>query len=183
MTSVTLELSDQPFPVVDRPENLEGFELLWRLCQRLAKPDNPMVPSALWGKPEALLGVILMGRELGISDMTALQRIQVVRGQVVLSADLIRGLIRRRGHRLEYLERSTTRCEIVGTRADSGETMSMVWDIEEARRAGLAERGNWQKFPRQMLDARATTELARALFSDCIGWAVYSAEDFGEVKE
>ena len=86
-------------------------------------------------------------------------------------------------HVLHIFERTDERCTIHGTRADSGDELDVTWTLDDAIKAGVASKRNWQTYPRAMLDARATTEIARALFSDCIGWAVYAPEDFTEVAD
>jgi hypothetical protein len=155
-----------------------SLDLTWRTCQRITQPGNEMVPKQYWSRPEAALSAILMGRELGLGDMVALQRIFVVDGKVVLAAELIRGLIRRAGHSLVYDTRTTEECTITGTRHDNGDTLTVTWTLEQARSAKLATKANWQTYPRAMLDARCTSEIARALFSDCVGWATHVPEDF-----
>ncbi len=157
-----------------------ALNVLWRKCQIICTQGNEIVPKHYWGRPEAALSAVLMGRELGLGDMLSLQRIYVVDGKVVLAAELIRGLIRRAGHSHTYVERTYARCTIHGRRADSGDELDVTWTIDDAIRAGVASKANWTKYPRAMLDARATTEIARALFSDCVGWATLSPEDFTE---
>ncbi len=172
--------AEVPEHYAEVPDDYRGLDLLWRTCQRVTRRGNELVPRQYWERPEAALTAILMGRELGLGDMTALQRIYVFDGKVVLAAELVRGLVRRAGHSLVYDERSTEVCTITGRRHDTGDTMTVTWSIDQATKAGLAGKGPWTKYPRAMLDARATTELARALFSDCIGWAAYAPSDFTE---
>jgi hypothetical protein len=160
------------------PTSYDALDLLWRTCQRITGPGNPFVPRDLWSKPEAALAAILMGRELGLGDMVSLQRIYVIDGKPTLSAELILGLVRRAGHSVMFEERTAERCAIVGKRKDNGDELRIEWTIRDAVNANLAKKDNWKNYPRAMLHARAVTELARALFSDCIGWAVYAPEDF-----
>ena len=172
-----VELHD---PVVAQlePEGYGDMNLLWRTCQRITVTGNQFVPRALWGKPESALAAILMGRELGLGDMVALQRIYLIDGKPTLAAELILGLVRRAGHSVTFEERTRERCVIVGKRKDNGDELRVEWTRDDATVAGLAKKDNWRNYPRAMLHARAVTELARSLFSDCIGWAVYAPEDF-----
>lgn len=48
------------------------------------------VPSALRGKPEAIMACILMGREIGVGPMQALSKIHVVDGRPAMAAELMR---------------------------------------------------------------------------------------------
>lgn len=156
----------------------DTMRLLARTCRTLCVAGNELVPQAFWGRPEAAMTAVLMGRELGLGDMISLQRIHVIHGRPTLAAELIRGLIWRSGHRLVYLDRTAERCTIQGVRADTGSELTVTWTLDDAERAGLLKNATWRSYPRAMLDARATTELARSLFSDCVGWAVYAPEDF-----
>ena len=164
------------------PATREEGNLLWGTCRLLAVQGNELVPRGFWGRPEAMMAAILLGRDLGIPDMIAMRRIYVVSGTPTLSADLVRALIRRAGHSLVYEKRDSEACVLSGTRRDGGDSLTVTWTLEDARTAGLTGPG-WQKYPRAMLDARATTELGRALFSDCLGWAIYAPEDFDVHEE
>jgi hypothetical protein len=165
-------------PVQLEPGNYTDMNLLWRTCQRITVSGNQFVPRALWDKPEAALAAILMGRELGLGDMVALQRIYLIEGKPTLAAELILGLVRRAGHSVTFETRTRERCVITGTRKDNGDTLTVEWTMDDATAAGLTKKDNWRNYPRAMLHARAVTELSRALFSDCVGWAVYTPEDF-----
>ena len=56
-------------------------------------------------------------------------------GGLVLAAELIRGLIYRRGHSISYDERSAERCTMTGKRADTGDSLTVTWSLEDAKRA------------------------------------------------
>jgi len=74
-------------------------------------------------------------------------------------------------------------CVLIGKRAGplGGPTLRVVWTIEDAERAELAgkQKKNWNQYPRAMLLARATTELARSLFPDVVLWAGYEPSELG----
>ena len=54
--------------------------------------------------------------------------------------------------------------------------------MADAKRAGLADKQNWKRYPRQMLTARAVTELGRTLFADdLILGEAYTPEEVGHV--
>lgn len=176
------ELAEPP-AALTVPEDDAGMSVLWKTCQTLARPGNVVLPAHLRNKPEAVLMTVLLGREIGLKDMQALTRIYYFEGKPTLSAELILGLVRRAGHSITYPVRSAEACTALGKRRDSGDTLEVTWTIEDAERAGLAKKDNWKTYPRAMLHARATTELARALFSDAVGWAVYAPEDFDQHEE
>lgn len=127
------------------------------------------VPTAMRNNPAAIVAAILYGDELGLGPMQALAKIAVIEGKPTLYAEAQRALILAAGHELWIDEASTTRVTISGRRHGSERTSSVTWTLDDAKRAGLAGRSNWRTYPRQMLTARATAELARAIFADVIG--------------
>jgi|FreactTroBogLake_1042271.scaffolds.fasta_scaffold43985_2 hypothetical protein len=190
MTTTELALNTTNFQY---PE-VRQLALLHKASQLLAEPTNELVPGPMRGKPGAILTSILMARDLGLigtsSDplrglAVALTQIYVIDGKATLSAQLMRGLILRDGHKIEYLEMDNEVCTLKGTRRDGAE-LTVSWSIQDAERAELSTvqgsgklKLNWQHFPRSMLLARATTELARALFPDVVMWAGYTPDELG----
>jgi hypothetical protein len=137
------------------------------LAQRIAGTE--LVPSALRGKAPAVAASILYGREIGLPPMTALRSVYVVNGQVALKAEAMRGLILAAGHELVFTESTAARCVVRARRKTQEDWSEVTWTIDDARRAGLVKPGSaWNGYPRAMLKARATGEIARDLFADVI---------------
>lgn len=166
-----------------------------RLASTLFRTD--FVPGALRGKKEAVLACILSGRELGIGPMQALQQIHVIDGKPGVSPELMRAMIARAGHRIDFEDVTDERCSLLGTRADTGQTARVVWTVADAIKAGLVDRveegraiarsshGNplaWEKYTRAMLLARATSELARMLFADVVAGFGYTPEELHSIS-
>ena len=150
------------------------------LATKIAGTD--FAPKSLRGKPASVAAAILTGAELGLGPMKSLASIDVVEGNPTLSAELMRGLVLAAGHRLRLVELTTTRCVLSGQRAGDDEPTTVSWTMDDAKRAGLAGRKNWQAHPREMLLARATTMLCRTMFADVIGGlrSVEEVGDFGD---
>lgn len=152
--------------------------LTWKLSQRLCKTE--FVPRSLQGRPEAVMAAILTGAELGIGPMQSLRSIDVIQGKPTLNAELMRALVLRAGHRIDFIEHSEIRCTLTGVRGDSGDSATVEWSMDDATRAGLLKKGGgWLTYPRAMLVARATSELCRLLFPDVVLGAGYIAEELG----
>jgi hypothetical protein len=147
----------------------------WTLSSRIAATD--FVPTAFRGKPEAVLCAILTGNELGIDAMQSLAKIHVIEGKPAISAELMRALVLRAGHEMWVEEATATKCTVAGKRRGSEQTSRVTWTLDDAKRAGLEGRPNWRKYPKQMLLARASSELARTMFADVLAGVSYSVEE------
>ena len=112
--------------------------------------------------------------------MQALQKIHVVKGKPVMSAELMRALVRREGHKIRVQEASAEKCVVTGIRRDDPEfEQRSEFTIDDAKRAGLVKQGSgWDKYPKAMLEARATSQLCRSLFPDVLAGISYTPEDF-----
>lgn len=139
--------------------------------------NTEFVPGPLRNKPAAVAACILTGHEVGIGPMQALAKIHVVDGRPAMAAELMRALVLRDGHDIWVDELTTTRCKISGKRAGSEHTSTVTWTMDDAKRANLAGKNNWRRYPRAMLQARATAELCRLIFADCLGGISYVPDE------
>lgn len=147
----------------------------WALSQRLAGTD--FVPQKLRDKPEQVLAVILAGAEVGISPMTSLQKIHNIQGRPAMAAELMRAIVLREGHDLWIEEQSSTRVIVGGKRRGSDRETKVAWTMDDAKRAKLDRKDNWQAYPAAMLLARATAALCRAVFPDVLAGISYTIEE------
>lgn len=136
------------------------------LAVKIAPTD--FVPADYRGKPGQVAASILHGRELGLPPMTALALTNPIKGKPTISAEGMRSLVLQAGHSIAVAESSGSRVILRGRRRGEEEWTTVEWTLEDARRAGLVNGTNWQKYPRQMLTARATAELCRLVFPDVI---------------
>jgi len=123
------------------------------------------------GDENAVMMIMLSARELGIPAMQALNGgLHMIEGKVEISARMMSALIRKAGHSLQIKRSDEEECCLVGKRADNGDTATVSFSIEQARKAGLIKSGGgWVKWAEDMLFARALSRLARQLFSDVVG--------------
>lgn len=155
----------------------------WVAAMRLAARIHrtPFVPHALRGDPHSVLACILTGEELGLGPMQSLRMVNVIEGRPAASAELMRALVNRAGHRIDVVESRQDRVTLAGRRRDTGAQAKVTWTIGDAQRAKLTGNPAWGKYPRSMLLARATSELCRALFADVIG-GLYTPEESAAIE-
>lgn len=145
------------------------------LAGRLAKTE--FVPAGLRNRPEAVLAAILSGREVGLPPMQSLAMIDVIDGRPSLRAQAARALIQSKGHDVWLEESTITRCVLCARRRGEDHVHKVTWTADDAQRAGLNGKPNWRRYPRNMLVARATGELARLAFADVLGGLAWMAEE------
>lgn len=178
------------------PPHPSTFELM-RHAFWLAKGIAPteMVPSKLRNRPNATAALMLLGAELGVGPMTSLQKISVTPdridrngkevpgGDVIVQAQLMRGIARKHGHMLRCTEYSATRCTWTGARRDDPDfVQSVTYTIDDAKKAGLVRQySNWEKDPRTQLSARASAQLCRILFEDDLAGMAYTSEEAADI--
>lgn len=138
------------------------------------------VPKALRGKPAEIAACILTGREVGIGPMESLAKIHVIDGRPAMSAELMRSLVMAAGHDITYPTLTDDKVTAKGKRAGSDAWTEVTWTMKDAQRIGVATRDTWKKYPRQMLSARATSELCRLLFPDALGGISYTVEELAD---
>lgn len=160
---------------VQDQSSIELMPQAWALAERIARTE--FVPTALRGKPEAVLAAILTGHEVGISPMQALSKIHVIEGRPAMAAELMRALVLAQGHEFYVEESNTTRCTVVVRRHGAERESRFTWTLDDAKRAGLDGRQNWKRYTRAMLLARATSEAIRAVFPDVVAGISYSVEE------
>jgi len=145
--------------------------------------NTEFVPKGLRGNPAAIAACILYGDELGIGPLQSLAKIAVIEGKPSLSAEAQRALILAAGHDMWVVESTNTKCSVAGKRANSEHVSQVTWTLDDAKRAGIGGRQNWRTYPRQMLMARATAELARLIFADAVGGLLATEElEDGDVE-
>lgn len=138
--------------------------------------NTDFIPKSMRGNLPAILACVATGRALGLADMDALRSIHIIDGKATMSAELMVKLARRNGHSIsgEYGDGQVT---VRGKRTDTGDEMTVTWTMAMAQRAGLVNKQNWKGYPEAMLWARASSQLCRMLFPDCLGGVSYTAEE------
>lgn len=153
------------------------------LCKLIS--ESGMFGGTQGGKlsPQSALVRLMTGRQLGIPAMAALQNVYDVYGRPALSARLKMALVLRHPEceKFEHVSSDNTKAVYVVKRRGQAEK-TFEFKIEDAHRAGLVKKdSNWEKWPRRMCQARASSEAADVVFPEaCMGLPVLEeAEDEG----
>lgn len=156
-------------------QNTTGMPLLpsqaeWEMIKEQATifVKTGFLPAAV-KTPEQAIAIAIKGREIGVPMMQAFSHISVINGKPSISAELMLALIYKncRGAVVEYLQSSNDLC-VVEARRPGGKKQRFTFSIDDAKRAGLAAKENWVKYPAAMLRARAVSAAAHAVFPDAI---------------
>lgn len=131
----------------------ESFESLMVLAKELC--TTGFLPVAV-KTPAQAVAIILTGRELGLGVMQSLRSISIIQGKPELAADLQLSIFHRDGGRSKWLL-LTEREAKLWLRHPNGDEHTEIFTMEDAKRAGLANGANWQKYPKAMLRSRAIT--------------------------
>jgi hypothetical protein len=148
-----------------------GWSEIEAMSSKLARAQG-FVPKEMLGQPHAIAAAILTGQELGIGPMQSLRSIYVIDGRPMLAADLMLSLAIRAGVKHTWLEQ-TDRVARLRLQRAGFDPHEHVYTLEEAQRAGLARRQNWQRYAPAMLRARCLSAALRAYCPDVLGAGVY----------
>ena len=156
-------------PVVARDTDSWAAQLpaVVDLARAIANTD--FVPDAMRNNIAATSAAILYGREVGLPPMTALNNVNVIKGKPGLSAVIMRAQVLAAGHEIRQDESTNARCVLSGRRRGTDYWQTVTYSIDDARQAGLLQQNkNYEKNPRRMLRARATSELCELMFADVV---------------
>lgn len=143
----------------------------WRLAKALVA--SGMIPQK---RPEAAIAVMLKAYELGVPPMQAFGCMHFFDGKLILDSTLMDGLAASRcGVRKRILESTETVCKIEFTRP-GWEPMVVQFTIKEAQAAGLVNKDNWKKYPKDMLAARCKARGLRLIAPDYFA-GTYAVEE------
>lgn len=142
-----------------------------------------MVPKSIRGQVDTVFATMMWGAELGLSPLTSLQSVYLIEGRPTLSASFMRARILAAGHHLSWVRVSDAIVQLHGRRAGEPSGLTVTWSWTDAERARLTTKEVWRKYPRAMLCARATSELARLVFPDLLHGLAYLPEELNATGE
>lgn len=151
-----------------QPSNLDEA---MRLAQMLAYSN--MVPKAYQNKEQDTLVAMMMGSELGLNPIQALQNIAVINGKPAIYGDALLALVQSHprfgGHEESFDDATMTATCTVWRKSDPTKH-TVTFSQADAQQAGLwGKQGPWQQYPKRMLMWRARGYALRDKFADALG--------------
>ena len=151
-----------------------------RMAILLAKSN--LLPVNYQKNPANVFVAIEYAKALNIAPMHAINSINVIKGKPTLSAGLMSALVRKHGCKLRVKvegqgQNAVAHAKLI--RPDDDYEFVCTWDMERAKRAGVAGGTNWQKYPEAMLKARAISEVCREGAEDFLQGFSYTPEELG----
>lgn len=162
-----------------------SFNAAMKIAQTLAK--SKVVPASLQGKADDVFAVLVMGAEIGIKPMQALNSINVIQGKPTISPQLMMAMVRGKlpGAIIDIKQNQEKKSVTVKAarskeELDAGLYYEAEWDMDRATRMGLSLKDNYQKQAKTMLTWRAVAEACRMQFPDII-MGLYVPEEFQDL--
>ena len=147
-----------------------------QMAQAVAKSNLFGVKS-----PDQALALMLLSQAEGIHPMLAARDYHIIDGKPSLKADAMLARFQQAGGRVKWLKMADDCVSGVFSHEQGGD-VEISWDMARAKQAQLAGKGNWAKYPRQMLRARVISEGIRATYPGCIV-GVYTPEEVQDFDE
>lgn len=137
--------------------------------------------SGLFGlrDPVQAVALMLIAEAEGRHPATAALDYHIIQGRPALRADAMLARFQAAGGRVRWTRYSDDVVAAVFSHPSGGE-LEISWDIERARRAGLAGRDNWRQYPRAMLRSRVISEGIRAVYP-AIVVGIYTPEEILDI--
>jgi len=161
----------------DFARSLMEIEQTQKMCQQLMKTPHYAKLGA-----DGIFAIVSKARSLGMSEIEALNGgLYYLQGKVGMPAETMAALIRQKSHSIVKDKTSSDSvCILHGRRADNGDTWTIKFSLDDAKRAGLLK-NSYEKYPAAMLYNRAMSFMARQLFPDVIRGAGYTLEELKEI--
>lgn len=127
--------------------------------------------------PEAVLFVILAGRDLGLSPVASLRGLTIIQGKIEVSADLQLGMFHRRGGQCQWEELTDSRAALRLSAPWLTAPHVSSFSMADAQRAGVVNE-TYKKWPKAMLRSRAITQGLKDIGFDATA-GVYAPGEIG----
>ena len=143
----------------------------------IERAGDLIAKSGLFGvkTPEQAIALMLVAQAEGRNPFEAARDYHIIQGRPALKADAILARFQQAGGSVRWLELSDNKAVAEFSHPQGGK-VTIDWDIERAKRAGLTSKDSWKNYPRAMLRARVISEGVRTIYPGvCVG--TYTVEE------
>ena len=141
---------------------------------------SSLLPESYRKQPANLLWAMEMADALDVSLAQAITGITVIQGKPTMSAEMMRALVLRAGHRFTVTDMSDKAVTVTVARREwPDDVQQFTFTMADAQHAGLAKSATYQKHPKAMLLARCTSMACRAVFPDVVSGMGYTPDEIG----
>lgn len=127
-------------------------------------------------RPDAAFALMMLCQAEGLHPIVAVRRYDVIQGRPAMKADAMLADFLKAGGEVEWHELSGEKVSASFSGPGCKKPVTITWTIEDARRAGLANKDNWKNFPRAMLRSRVVSEGVRTVMPGVVA-GVHSPEE------
>lgn len=146
----------------------QSFAELKQLSEIIANSD--LAPKDFKGKPGNVMIAVMMGLEVGLKPMQAVQNIAVINGRPCVWGDSMLAIVQASGLLVnfeEFDDGKEATC-IVRRKGDKKDHI-VKFSMDDAKKAGLSDKpGPWKQYPQRMRQMRARGFAIRDKFSDVL---------------
>ncbi len=153
-----------------------SFDQIWEMAGYAAK-------SRMFGveTPEQAFCLMMICQAKGLHPIDAVLRYHIVKGRPTMRADAMQAEFQARGGVIKILERNAQKVRAAFSHPVlQPEPVEFSFSFEDAKRAGLAPGGMYDKYPDVMLWARLVTKAIRAIHPGIVA-GIYSPEEAEEI--
>lgn len=116
------------------------------------------LPKALDNQPKVALAM-QFGADLGMSVSESLMSFAPIEGRMSIYGKAVPSQARKHGYRIKWDEVSDDKVTVTLTDPNNGDKHTETYTMDDAKKAGLAGKNNWSKYPKDMMRHKC---LARA---------------------
>lgn len=128
-------------------------------------------------------GKIAIAIDLGLSPTQGLRSIHLIEGKPELGFDVIGSLMKSAGYSWTVEFNGNESVSLDFTDKDGKRLGLSEFSMDDAADAGLTNKSNWKKYPRNMLFARALSNGARWYAPEVFGGAVYAQGELSDTND
>jgi len=170
-----------PMEAVNATKSLEMYDRMDNPLEAVKALGASIFKSGMFGCTKQEQGEVLAMQCLAERKppLEIASTYHFINGKLAIKSEALLGRFIAAGGVIQWLERSDTK--VVATFSKGGSTVTVTTTIEQFRANGVAtgaNKGTWDKYPRQMLSARAITEGVKLVGADCC-MGVVIADDMG----